>query len=388
MAAKHGDAQRAAAKSSGLARFLNALPADVFGSDVYVDYQATYVWQANQVGHFAIGFLFGYLLLWLVEPSILWVVVLCGLYAVKELLDFLIARVQAQGWFPADQGELLTDMGTDTFFVSFGVLFAFAGALGWAYGLAVFVVGLAITFALRAYYLPGKRHFDKAVLPFYYRLPNFPRTEGVHQHNADRILAFIGQEPCNGFAAQPTVLIQGYKGTGKTTLGVAIGSELAMRRKKVLYVTAFALFEETAPTPAYQGVRRVERRVEKLLGAGDPWSLDEVDFLIIDNVDTDSPLYSSDMPEEIIAKLRARPELERLLHKVRTVWVSGSPKFATDDEQVNWQAWERALIALYDLPAPEAVATPPEKCTPREIERAEPVPIIWLRQQLKTGEAG
>ena len=43
---------------------LDKLPADFFGSDVFVGYQGTYVWQANQLGHIAIGFVFASFFSW------------------------------------------------------------------------------------------------------------------------------------------------------------------------------------------------------------------------------------------------------------------------------------------------------------------------------------
>lgn len=43
---------------------LDRLPGDIFGSDVFVGYQGTYVWQANQLGHIAIGLVFASVFSW------------------------------------------------------------------------------------------------------------------------------------------------------------------------------------------------------------------------------------------------------------------------------------------------------------------------------------
>ncbi len=89
------------------ARLVTPFPSDVFGSDVFVSYQATYVWQANQFGHLLIGFGLSFVLLWFSSPFSwsFWLLVL--VYAVKELIDYLIALAQAQGFFRIDRRELV-----------------------------------------------------------------------------------------------------------------------------------------------------------------------------------------------------------------------------------------------------------------------------------------
>ncbi len=376
------------------AHWLDRLNPDIFGSDVFVDYQGTYVWQANQVGHFAIGFGVVSLLCWLVlmvtagEGS--WVAYLLGVlaivvYAGKEVVDLLIARRQAQGLFPYDEKELRLDMAADTWFVTSGALTALAAYADPLAGCIMAVVAVVAFLVIRRWFLPAKASLDRAALPYVYRLANFPRTDGVHRYNADRIQAFISGKPVGGFDPPPAVLIQGYRGTGKSTLGIGIASEVAVARSpatgacgRSLYFTAFNLFEPSAPG-SDAGAKVILRRKPRELGSGDPWSIEDAEVLVIDDVDSDNPLYCGGTPSQVISHMRAeRPDVLGLVSKRKSVWITGSTRFTEEDDPRGWKAWLAALASLYGCSIDESRVGD----TPADIMAREPIPVVWLCQPL------
>lgn len=368
---------------------MERLPADIFGSDVFVHYQSKYVWQANQVGHFAIGFVFASILSWAFSSSGASSVcyyaacaILILLYAVKEYIDLLIAKRQAnKGLFPLEKRELRLDMAADTWFVGSGVSVAAAAHVTPWYGLIAAIVAIAAFVRLRKVFLPAKESLDRAALPFMFRLCNFPKTTGVKQCNAWRVRAFITGKTIKGYCPSPAVLIQGYRGTGKTTLAVGIGSEIALYKKngrygRSLYLTAFNLFDRAGLNSADYPAKLL-RWKPRFLGSGDSWSLECAEVLIIDDVDSD--LCAGGTAKEILNKIRSRPHLCELLKEKKTVWVTGSTKLKDDTAGNGWSEWLKALTDLYGCTIDNAQTGD----TPEAIMKREPIPVIWLRQPIE-----
>lgn len=362
---------------------------DFFGSDVFVGYQGTYVWQANQLGHIAIGLILASVLSWAFghwecDDSLFFA--LCAgvvaVYALKELIDLRMAKRQCQDLFKMNERELWYDMAADTWFVASGVgMAAAAHAVHW-WGLAAFGVALLAFFALRAVFVPAKRSLDRAGFPYMFRLCNFPKTEGVEERNVSRILAFITNRKTDGYEPSRAVLIQGYPGTGKSTLAVGIGTEAALHKRngkygRVRYLTAFSLFEPSA----CEGMRqawRLKRRTRRLLGTGDPWSVECAEVLIIDDVDSDNGIYGTKRPKEILDKLKEQDELCELLKSKRTVWVTGTSQFEKKRAAQGWVAWHDALSEFYGYEVDRKKTAK----NPVETVAREPIPVIWLQQPL------
>ena len=377
---------------------LDRLPADFFGSDVFVDYQGSYVWQANQLGHIAIGFVFASIFSWgfrACDGNDCLFYAVCGggvvLYAGKEFLDLLIAKRQAQGLFDLNERELWCDMAADTWFVVSGVgMAAAAHAVHW-WGLVAFGVAFLAFFALRQVFVPAKKSLDHTGLPYMFRLCNFPNTSGIKEHNASRIRAFITQEEFKEYPPSRAILIQGYRGTGKSALAIGIGTEVALLKGKrrvaannkkskygrSRYLTAFSLFEHGACV-AGGTPWTIMRRTRRLLGTGDPWSLECAEVLIIDDVDSDNGVYGAKTPAEILDKLRAQSGMYDLLKSKRTVWVTGTGEFEEDAADHGWVAWHEALSEFYGCKIDKTKTGN----VPADVVAREPIPVIWLQQPL------
>lgn len=343
-----------------LDRLLDKLPADFFGSDVFVGYQGTYVWQANQLGHIAIGFIFASVFSWIFDEfqfcEFLFCVVCSAfvvLYAFKEFIDLRIAKKQAKGGpFELNKGELLCDMAADTWFVASGVSMAAAAHFVYWWGLVAFCVAFLAFFALRATFVPARKSLDRAGLPYMFRLCNFPETGAISCDDVKRIRAFVAGKSFGGHPSSPAILVRGDRGTGKTTLAVGIGTEVALHKKKgsylrYRYLTAFSLFERDGKLDT-SGTPLVERRIRRLLGTGDPWSLECAEVLIIDDVDSKNGILGGLKSAQILDKLRAQADICKLLRCKRTVWVVGTTsQYAGDTADHGWCAWHEALSEFY-----------------------------------------
>ncbi len=392
---------KSAARGKGR-NWLDKLPSDIFGSDVFVDYQGSYVWQANQFGHFLIGFVPASALAWTVAALggdatirllgtdlVYWLGgAVFVLYAVKEYIDLLIAERQAMGLFPYAKSELWADMAADTWFVASGILTALAAHWQAEYGLLMLAISAGAFLILGLVFLPAKKSLDRTALPYLFRLANFPQTKDIRDHNVKRIRAFIAGRQVDGYAPSPAVLIQGYRGTGKTTLAIGIGTEVAVRKGpkgkhgKSSYLTAFGLFEKGAKKGKGEA-EPIARRKPWMLGTGDPWSLAEAEYLIIDDVDSDSERYGGHTPDKIIEHITSNTEVRDLLMGGRkTVWVTGGGEFKNEQAARGWRAWLVALTALYGLDPPEHDR---KGDTPADIRAREPIPVIWLEQPIKAG---
>lgn len=327
---------------SGLKRFLRKLPPLWFGSDVYERYTAAYTWYANQLGHFALGFLGSHIVIWLAPLLIAllgWVgpaltinpfnlaigivALLIVLYVLKEIADYLIAVHLSGGVFPVEPREVMLDGIADTYFVAIGAVLALVSHESWGWAVVIFIIGLAIAYAFKARYLPGKTAFDRSGLPFYYRLPNFHGQ--VDPENVDRVLNFA-----KGEKAPQHLVIYGARGTGKTTLATGIGCRLTVEEKQVRYITAFKLFEEMAAgTALASGGSKAS--------SNEPWRLDEAEYLIVDDVDTDivgpAKFLIGQPPEELLDALGS--DMLALLRRINTVWVFGTSG--------RLEAWRQAL---------------------------------------------
>ena len=98
----------------------------VFGSDVYAAYTFEYVWGANQFGHVLIGLFPGLLFVWLTGNSPWGALIVIGVYALKETVDYLIAVRLVENVFKPNVREALLDGVVDWCFVAWGAFIAAA----------------------------------------------------------------------------------------------------------------------------------------------------------------------------------------------------------------------------------------------------------------------
>jgi hypothetical protein len=295
---------------------------DWIGKEVQTGYTYTYVWMANQLGHFALGFLPTILVLWVVAPirslSPLGLMLALPIGSLafwiwKEVRDFLRCVRMAQGLsFSSmlDRRGIALDAATAVGFIALGILLAYLGNYCPIEGLLGFFIGAVVALGPSWYWLQRRFYFQQAALPLVYRLAFFPGDvvcgrESVKQFCAGRI---------------QHMTIVGPTGAGKTSLALAIGTELSFRLNVVRYLSLFKLLEfiEGCEPPQEEGHV--------------VWPWQEADILIIDDVDVDVPFINAPPPS--IPERRVLPEpdetlrglacRQKLIIEKRTLWVLGT----------------------------------------------------------------
>lgn len=235
-----------------------------FGSDVYAHYTAVYTWDSNQMAHAMMGFAgttlfihtaarfgleFWYGALFYIIPFL------------KDLTD--IIADQRSGPTPqfemnaSRRREIWLDALTDNFFWLTGMILAlFVMAMDcenrpwWVCVviLAGFLVFGSVIFLARLHFGKQKRQFDISGLPYFFRLPCFPGKLAGHSNNngirpKDEIENFVNRDRKKA----SHLLLYGPQHSFKTTLAVAIGSGLTVRRQAVRYLSKARLIEEYTP---------------------------------------------------------------------------------------------------------------------------------------------
>lgn len=381
---------------------------DWFGKDVQSGYTRTYIWMANELGHVAIGFVGVQIIYWLVYSIALvlnallgtailaapydnpwgWPLWLSGLWFLfwffKEYADVVGERKDAlDGLFAPDTRGITFDAWTAVFFFFYGTLLA---QLSLAWPTVAFLVVLALFLFpiqyLARYWLTEKMTFQQAVLPFQYRLSNFPKGvfggDSVAYNNARNsisgLLARRWPAADDSSEQQPAhLLIFGPLNAGKTSLAVGIGTENAYKLGKTRYLT-FVKF--------LQKVRNREQVPTKQEGKV-VWAWQDADLLIIDDV---NPGGDPNQAEDDVAvinsdnfarKLKALDkEVKARLRERRTVWVLGELPNLSADKAQNYDRYHD-YKKRWSAPIADLLATDVDKLGVIELKKA-----LELRDEL------
>jgi hypothetical protein len=366
---------------------------DLFDAkEVQTGYTVTYTWLANQLGHIALGFIISHVLIWLLESikddfiepwfhwgiNTLWLdialpLIVAAWIVFKEYQDYTDAagRATKGGIFPLDAGDVRLDAMTAVYFTAGG---AVVTSIEWWGGdfhtlWPLLALALLLLFGLipASYWLPRKKNFQQAGLPFTFRLSDFPPTdpnarkkpktckpatqkpitkisvsiESVDARNlpdaerkkmiCDEINQFIDGSEEYEHCDHRHMLVFGGRASGKTSFAAGIGTEFAFRLGKTRYVNFF------------QFLQIANEAVEPKLQADIvlwPWS--ECSILIVDNVDpgiAEDPI-TPDTVRQMVGTLKdwAKGTLKK--PNLRTVWVLDDG----DDEKIR--RWKSAFCEI------------------------------------------
>lgn len=230
-------------------QLLRQLKDDLWCKEVATGYTVSYTWEANQLGHFAIGF----------APTAILASVLAAFIGLSPWLALFALAPIAFMWLKeggdvrTEQERFRTDPGIEALNLAdiqadarTALLFSGVGAVVGAApyyaslfprGLAAIVPVLALALgfipcavAMR-YWISKKMCFQQAALPFTYRLSYFP----VRKIRGDLAAA---QAAIARFQSAQLghLVIAGGANCGKTSLATALGTEIAFRQAKVRYM--------------------------------------------------------------------------------------------------------------------------------------------------------
>jgi hypothetical protein len=345
---------------------------DWFGKEVQNGYTVTYVWMTNQLGHFTLGFLFTFIVTWIVEafldagPACPWWAVplrgfasegqgrpacaidesrfLCGwllaipivqilFWIAKEVRDYFVAVRAARGnAFPIDRMDIAGDAATAVFFITIGIAVSYISFVSWGIATAVFFVSLAVALFPARYWMSRKLCFQRAALPFLYRLADFPKVFAPKSPlGAKDVLAFIASR-----SAIEHLLIFGPRGAGRTSLAVGMATEHTFSVRRARYMTWAKFIEQAQENPE-----------PTLQDGAEVWPWRESDIVVLDDVvgevDNRALVGPGDIRGVLLALSssgKAASDVLTALAARRTVWVVGP----VDDSLKSPEDW-RAMLA-------------------------------------------
>ncbi|HTB38774.1 MAG TPA: hypothetical protein VK777_16885 [Reyranella sp.] len=317
-------------------QLLTQFRADIYGKEVQDAVTYSYVWLADQMGHVCLGivinFILTYLLKWLLGVlGLVWSwdkigVLLIGtaIVAFWEFCAFRSAVKSATGLFTLDRKLLRDNAIIAAAYMVLGVAIGYAFQLP-EYGLRAFLVLVLLGILPGAYWLRQKIIWQKAALPYLFRLADAQRTIDVK--NADALQKLINEEAP---PAKPPrqVVIGGPIGSGRSGIAAGIGTEFAFKKAMVRYMSLAALLEFAALPP-------------KPLFADDPgpknigyWRWSEAQVIIIDDI---GPLIAARDHAGTMTPEQFKQVLENglgaivgILAQCHTVWVLGDLRAGGD----------------------------------------------------------
>lgn len=331
---------------------------DWFGKDVQQTPTVSYVWTADQFGHFGLGFQITFLFSWILaaiftdmpawKTAIIAAVLNFALWVAKEVLDIVRERKRQGPLFPLNTRELWWNVATALFFIGAGAVVAGAAGLGGWHAIWSLAILLVLATVLVIWWVRRKMTFQQVGLPFLFRLTNlcskFADADAGHR---DAIIALSTPSPAGKPApAIRHILVTGAVGSGKTCLACGIGTEYAFRLGIARYTTLAKLFEASADclpkSPSEKPIPELEEQDGRVL-----WPWRDVDLLIVDDVDAllvEPPLPAFDGKPYVEAAVTKRADDQASLREIvshqltivgierfqprRTVWVVSDPSEA------------------------------------------------------------
>ena len=317
-------------------QLLTQFRADIYGKEVQDAVTYSYVWLADQMGHVCLGivinFILTYLLKWLLGVlGLVWSwdkigVLLIGtaIVAFWEFCAFRSAVKSATGLFTLDRKLLRDNAIIAAAYMVLGVAIGYAFQLP-EYGLRAFLVLVLLGILPGAYWLRQKIIWQKAALPYLFRLADAQRTIDVK--NADALQKLINEEAP---PAKPPrqVVIGGPIGSGRSGIAAGIGTEFAFKKAMVRYMSLAALLEFAAlpPKPLF-----ADDLGPKNIGY---WRWSEAQVIIIDDI---GPLIAARDHAGTMTPEQFKQVLENglgaivgILAQCHTVWVLGDLRAGGD----------------------------------------------------------
>jgi hypothetical protein len=290
---------------------------DVYGKEVQDPSSYSYTWMADQVGHICLGILVYFVIVVIVGAlgndwaAVRWWIgipawgthgveaagVIGGalVVALYEFRTFLFDALKARGLFPVDTNLLAANAGIATIYMilGLGVGFAMQVALGDNHplrGAAIFAILFVLAIVLAPEWLRQKITWQKADLPFVFRLANVP-SKGITDLQAAALQTVVSDSaPPDQKPRQ--VVIGGPIGSGRTELAAGIGTEFAFKNRKVRYLTLTALLELAQTLPPSRSDRN-DSGPDNI----NYWPWTDAQVLVIDDV---GPLISASRTERTV----------------------------------------------------------------------------------------
>lgn len=309
---------------------LKTIHADLIGKDSHRGITLTYGWMANQVGHFALGFIPVCILDLYFTNLLNCVLYVCGFWLLFEIYNALSPlykkEYKGNGTFRIRWANLTFDTFTDLCFFWFGAFsFYFLASESKAFIFLYFIGFICLLVFIRYWFLT-KLFQQNAYFPYPFRLSQWDAP--IDLLNSKQIRTFLYE-----FSSPKHFLVFGQKGSGKTRLSVGIGNEFSIEHRKSTYTTFtkwLIFLDEDNETS-------MRSRISL-------WSWFQSDILIIDDIHPGIPLSSNRYKAQDVFEFVTRVNKERNLKALQessVVWVVG-----TCHPEEGIKDWENMLLAL------------------------------------------
>jgi hypothetical protein len=305
------------------------LKSDLIGKDAHRGITLTYAWMANQFGHFALGFIPTFIIYTVLTKYYsgnnvaLWsAVIISGAWLLFEIYNFLgpllknkhskskLLFVAGETYiFKPAWGNIAFDTATDLIFFWLG---AFVASLLCQYSVAALVI-IVITFLAVIY--PAHYWF---LTKMYLQIPKYPLQFRLSQW--EFAIAEYEKKIVYNFLQSKEqamhLLVFGSKGSGKTSLSVAMATELSIKHHACTYTTAmklYCMFFESVQQSATDSL----------------WDWRAAEVLIIDDINPGDPIEDNIVSPEVFLKFldagsTTNTANRKLLKNKKVVWVLGN----------------------------------------------------------------
>jgi hypothetical protein len=318
---------------------------DIYGKEVQSASTYSYTWVADQVGHVCIGIVlsFGLAILasYLLPPhnedvslrdGIVGLVLATLIVSYWEYSAYQSSVAGATHVFPLRRKLLRQNAIIAASYMAMGAVVGFAFQQVRPWGIVGFVAMLLLAIIGAPPWLRQKIIWQKAGLPYLFRLADVQRTVEIDEAHRLQNLIIKGPRPYQ-------VVVGGPIDSGRTSFAAGIGTEFAFRKAKVRYLTFNSLLEFAAHKPQFGD------------DAGPPninyWPWSKAQVVIIDDL---GPLIAAQDQQANLDKFQQLLEsklanVAPVLAKCFTVWVIGDlrPKGQTTIRGETLNQFARAI---------------------------------------------
>jgi hypothetical protein len=268
--------------------------ADIYGKEVQDATTYSYVWMADQMGHACLGIIINFALTLAARHVLPWLgysasydeitglVVGSIAVSVWEFSAFRNAVRGATGLFPLDRKLLRENAITAAAYMVLGVVVGYVFHKSETTGIVGFILAVVVGILGAPPWLRQKITWQKAALPYLFRLADAQRTVGVEVAQNLQALIDVGNAPPDRPARQ--IVIGGPIGSGRTNIAAGIGTEFAFKRAMVRYVSFASLLEFAAQPSRFAQPPELDFADDRGPKNVHYWPWSQAQVLIIDDI--------------------------------------------------------------------------------------------------------
>jgi len=324
------------------------LKADLIGKDSYRGVTLTYSWLANQFGHFSLGFIPTFILYTIfkkytsIYEKELWAaVIISGTWLAFETYNFLgplllkrrsgsnlVFTGGAKYDFQPAWANIAFDTFTDLCFFWFGAFTASRILLECPIVDNILIALPLILIYPVYYWFTNKMYLQAAQYPFQFRLSQWDMS--ISDANKAIVKQFIANKEQGKH-----LFVFGSEGSGKTSISVAIATELSILRRTCIYTTAIKLC-----SMFFEGDKK-DLADKKML-----WSWRDAEVLVIDDINPGDPIKNDIITPESFLKFldtlkSENDENRKNIRDKNVIWVLGN-----DDSKATGLTWKEMLEGI------------------------------------------